>query len=62
MLLVIDIDEETYKCIKHNVEHGNKGSSLSVIIANGKPLSAILCQNIWEQHINLLKEIYNDKL
>lgn len=61
MLLVINIDEETYKCIKHNVEHGNKGSSLSVIIAKGKPITEILYQNSYEQHVNMLKEIYNNK-
>lgn len=59
MLLVINIDEEYYKLLKYDVEHGADYKPLK-IIANGKPLSEILYQNSWEQHVNLLKEIYGE--
>ena len=69
MLLVIDIDEEIYNAIvKPFRKIEGQRSCKSVItkacisIANGRPLSEILYQNSWEQHVNLLKEIYNDKL
>lgn len=61
MKLVIDIDEEHYNVIKYKVEHGNTEFTPYLIIANGKPLSEILYQYSWEQHVNMLKEIYNNK-
>lgn len=61
MKLVIDIDEEHLNLIKYKVEQGNTEFTPYIIIANGKPLSEILYQNSWEQHVNMLKEIYNDK-
>lgn len=61
MKLVIDIDRVHLDIIKKKVEDGNTEFYPYLIIANGKPLSEILYQNSWEQHVNMLKEIYNDK-
>lgn len=61
MLLVIDIDEIHLKIIKDRVEKGETEFYPYIKIANGKPLSEILYQNSWEQHVNLLKEIYKNK-
>ena len=61
MLLVIDIDEEHYNYIKYKVDQGNTEFYPYVVIAKGKPLSEILYQNSYEQHVNMLKEIYHIK-
>lgn len=66
MLLVINISKETYNAIINFKKVEGQRSCKSVItdacisIANGIPLSEILYQNSWEQHVNLLKEIYGE--
>lgn len=67
MILVIEITEEDVKKIeKIKFLVGGKEdrllqSHIINAIKNGKSLSEILYQNSWEQHVNMLKEIYNDK-
>lgn len=61
MLVIIDIDEEHYNYIKYKVDQGNTEFYPYVVIAKGKPLSEVLYTNSWEEHVNMLKGIYNDK-
>lgn len=58
MLLVINIDRVHLDIIKKKVEEGNTEFYPYIIIAKGKPLSEILYQNSYEQHVKMLKEIY----
>lgn len=63
MLLVIDIDEEDYKLAlsRGALLGGMLDKKLVDDVRKGKPLSEILYHNSWEEHVNMLKEIYNDK-
>lgn len=61
MLLVIDIDNVHLDIIKKKVKEGNTQFYPYLKIAKGIPLSEILYHNSWEEHVNMLKEIYNDK-
>ena len=67
LVLVISISEETYNALVKpfkKVEGQRLCKSVitdaCISIINGIPLSEILYQNSWEQHVNFLKEIYNE--
>lgn len=59
MLILIDIDENVFDKI-HNCQPVDY-TTLYNSFKNSKPLSEVLYTNSWEENVNMLKGIYNDK-